>query len=189
MTEETSKKKFYQKWWFWLIIAIVLLAVIGSAIGGGANDGNTDNGSPDEDNAATDVEDQTPQKYYVGDTVSSGNMYVKINSVTETKKIGYSYETEYVFLIVNLRVENRNRSEAYYDSSNFILKNGSISYEPNTAGLAVENGFWLNLTVGAGISKEINIVYEIPASYTTADYYLEIDEGLFSAAEKIYLNK
>ena len=183
MAEEASKK-FYQKWWFWLIVAIVVLAVIGSVISGGTSSENQS-----KDNPSTDVGEQPEQRYHIGDTVSSGNMYVRINNVTETGNIGYLYETEYVFLIINLRVENRGNSEAYYSSSNFILKNGTASYEPNTAGVALENGFWLNLTVGAGISKEINLVYEIPASYTTGDYYLEIDEGILSAASEIYLNE
>lgn len=185
--EEVKTKKFYQKWWFWLIIAIIVLLIIGSAVGGSS--------ASDDEKKQSDIGDtsseteETPSKHYVGDTVASGNMYVKINSLTETQSIGYSYKTEHVFLIVNLRVENRGSREAYYDASNFLLKNGNATYEPHSSGISLENGFWLNLTVGAGISKEVNVVYEIPRTYLYDDYYLEIDEGFFSPAEKIYLNK
>ena len=134
MEENAPKKKIYQKWWFWLIVIIIILAVIG-AIAGGSNSDTTDKTDDTSDKKPTE------QVWHVGDTVTSGNLRACVKQVSETNEIGGLYSTEYVFLLLNVRIENIGTSEQYYTSSNFYLKNGSVTYEVHTAGIAVENGF------------------------------------------------
>lgn len=181
MEENATKKKIYQKWWFWLIAVIVILAVIG-AIAGGGTGSDTDKNSDDPGKHTSE------QVYRIGDTVTSGNLRVCVNQVNETKEIGGLYSTDYVFLLLSVRIENIGTREQYYTSSNFYLKNGSVTYEVHTAGIAIENGFWAAETLGPGLGKDIVLVYEIPRTYTSGDYYLEVDEGILAPAVKIYLN-
>ncbi len=181
MEENAPKKKIYQKWWFWLIAIIIILAVIG-AIAGGSNSDTTDKTDDTSDKKPTE------QVWHVGDTVTSGNLRACVKQVSETNEIGGLYSTEYVFLLLNVRIENIGTREQYYTSSNFYLKNGSVTYEVHTAGIAVENGFWAAETLGPGLGKDIVLVYEIPRTYKSGNYYLEVDEGILAPAVKIYLN-
>ena len=185
-SKANQSKKFYQKWWFWLIIAIVVLAAIGSVAGGTSASDETQQTT--DGNGTTQGSDKE-ERYYVGDTVSSGDLYVTINSVRETNYINGlgGVSTENVFLILSVKLENRGNKEDYYDSSCFYLKNDGKTYEPSSAGFNLTNGFWLGVDIGAGITKNVDLVYEIPRSYVYDNYYLEVDEGILSAAAKIYL--
>lgn len=175
-SKANQSKKFYQKWWFWLIIAIVVLAAIGSVAGGtSATDGNgTTQGSDKE------------EKYYVGDTVSSGNLYVTINSVRESKYVN-GVTTDNLFIILSITVENRGNKSDSYKQNCFKLKNGDAVYEISNVGINLPNGYWLQLEVGPGLKRNTELVYEIPRSYVYDNYYLEVVEGFLSAAAKIYL--
>lgn len=179
MSEEPAKKKFYQKWWFWLIVVIIVIAAISAAAGSG--DGDTSDNV--ESNTTQTEEDE---KYYIGDTVTSGDTRVKVTDVYETNKIGFD-TTEYVFLVVVARVENIGSDEHIYSSSDFLLKNGNLEYQVHSAGLYLEDGFWLTLSLGPGIAYTVSFVYEIPRSYVYGNYCFEVDEGLLAPAQKIYL--
>ena len=116
----------------------------------------------------------------------TGDTRVRVNRVYETTKIGLE-ETDYVFLVIEARVENLSTREKFYTSSNFYLRNGKLTYEAHSAGIYLENGFWASLTLGPGLSATTLFVYEIPRSYIYGDYYFEVDDGFLSEAVKIYL--
>ncbi len=176
MDEGQTKKKFYQKWWFWLIVIIVIAAVIGAAAGGGGSDTDDNTPPPTTEN----------DKHYIGDTVTTGDTRVRVLNVYETTQIGFD-TTDYIFLVVVARVENLGSNERAYSSSDFVLKNGDLQYEVDSAGIYLDDGFWLTLTLGPGIADTVSFVYEIPRSYQYGNYYFEVDEGFLAVAQKIYL--
>lgn len=48
----------------------------------------------------------------------------------------------------------------------------------------LDNGFWINETIGSGITKTIAIVYEIPSEFESTDY-IKVKDGFKTA--KIYM--
>lgn len=173
--KDNKSKAFYQKWWFWLIIALVVLAAIGSVAGG----------------ASTEEEEEEPKteiKYYVGDTVSSGDLYVTVNDIRETNYVN-GVTTDNLYIILDVTIENRGNKSATYKQDCFILKNGDRTYEICNDGIYLPDGYWLQIEVGAGLKRNTALVYEIPRSYVYDNYYLEVKEGWLSSSAKVYLIK
>lgn len=149
------------------------MAAIGSVAGG----------------ASTEEEEEEPKteiKYYVGDTVSSGDLYVTVNDIRETNYVN-GVTTDNLYIILDVTIENRGNKSATYKQDCFILKNGDRTYEICNAGIYLPDGYWLQLEVGPGLKRNTELVYEIPRSYVYDNYYLEVVEGFLSAAAKIYL--
>lgn len=162
----------------------MVLAIIGSVAGGTSASDETEQTT--DGNGTTQGSDKE-EKYYVGDTVSSGNLYVTINSVRESKYVN-GVTTDNLFIILSVTVENRGNKSDSYKQDCFKLKNGDAVYEISNAGIYLPDGYWLQLEVGPGLKRNTELVYEIPRSYVYDNYYLEVDEGIWSAAAKIYLS-
>ena len=130
------------------------------------------------------------KQYGFGDSVKVGNVVFQINNATNTNKIGTEYvgaETEYNFVILNLTVKNIGKKEISLLSDMMTLHNGDKTYETHSSGIYLENGFYVIETIGADISKTINVVYETPIEYTP-DFYLVVKESSYSyTSDKIYL--
>jgi len=89
----TQKKKFYQKWWFWLIVGILVLGGIGSALGYGDKPSTKDTSIVKETSIAKVVptEKETTQKETAifgnplnlspGESYNDNNVVITIESV------------------------------------------------------------------------------------------------------------
>ena len=150
------------------------------------SDSDTDTEEDEEGDGATTTEPVDDHVGHIGDVLTTGDTRVCVNRVYETTEIGLE-ETDYVFLVIEARVENLSTREKFYTSSNFYLRNGKLTYEAHSSGIYLENGFWASLTLGPGLSATTLFVYEIPRSYIYGDYYFEVDDGFLSEAVKIYL--
>ncbi|MGE4276884.1 MAG: hypothetical protein AB7E30_06865 [Lawsonibacter sp.] len=79
---EKRKKKFYQKWWVWVLAVFVLFSVVGSFANGSGHDVNQDAGgsqakaassSSAQASASSSVVEQTPATQAYSAELSSGN--------------------------------------------------------------------------------------------------------------------
>ena len=186
MQEEVKqKKKWYKKWWVWVLV-VLLIGGIDGTIGGASSNGENKPTTGDNDNTQETI-------YHLNDVVISGDLEAIVTSVTNTKYIGdelLGEGTENNFIIVTVKLKNNGSKEKYLSGSNFYLFDGKNRYEPHTAGIHLKDtGFYLNTTIGSGISKTISIVYEIPAEYVKGNYYVNISDGIFEKDAKVYLNK
>ena len=186
---QKEKKPITKKWWFWVIIVVVILGIAGG-IGGGAAGGNSNNSSENggtvnnsSENGGT-VNNQKVE-YKLNDTVTVGDLQYTISSPYNTVKVGtLGTVTQNNYVVVTVTIKNNGSSEKYISDSNFKYCRENNKYNTHNDGIYLENGFWLNVTIGAGITKTIQVVYEIPSEYVSTDY-IQVKDGF--KTEKIYM--
>jgi len=170
MSEQTrAKKSVFKKWWFWAIIIVVVVVIIAvsSSMAGGESGGG-----------------KTPAKNYINDTVTAGKISAKVTQVEDTKQIGTAFlgsTTEDNFILIYITITHTGSSEVSLTSSSFELYKGTAKYSTHTAGLYLENGFWVLLEIGAGLTKSTIVVFETPSEHTADEYELKISQSIYSA--------
>ena len=177
--KEKKQRPFYQKWWFWLIIGVVVLGIIGSIVGGTAG-GSSSNSGGGSSSSQTST-------YGMNQKVKVKDLEFTITGAYDTKILGNSTlgaTTENNFVVVTITVKNNSSSEINLYESNFRYYRGSNAYEAHSGGIYLDNGFYVVQSVGAGITKTINVAYEIPSAHQSSDYVLVKDSY---KTEKIYL--
>ena len=131
-----------------------------------------------------------PKEYGFNEAVQIGDFEYTIKGASNTKQIGSSYvidETEYNFVIVNMSVKNIGKSEVTIYSKMMLYYIGENEYEPRSSSAIVtslEDGFASYVKIGAGLSKTLNVVYEIPNEYQATDYLL-LKDSINSNAKSI----
>lgn len=137
---EKVKKPFYKKWWFWLIIIVLVIGIAGT--GGedqtepeavanedseeAADDASESDNSTDEGEEGTeaDEEELTEDEFSVGEAVQLGD---NVLTVTEVEKSdGDEFDqpksgNEYV--IVHVEIENSGEENISYNPFNFKMAN------------------------------------------------------------------
>ena len=179
--DQVEKKPFYKKWWFWLIIGIVIVGIIGSIVGGPAGS-SSNSGTNSGGNSS-----QTSTTHGMNETVTVGDLEYKVTAAYDTVKIGSSGDvTSYNYVVITLVVKNNSSSEKTLYSSFFSYYRGNNKYEPSTQALHLNssNPFLGFEKVGADLSKTITIVYEIPSAHVATDY-LQVQDSF--RTEKIYM--
>lgn len=201
LKKNSENKPFYTKWWFWLIIGIVVLAIIG-AIVGGTSDTSTDNdnGAMDNsDNSDSDTsygnsdsdESETDTRFYIGDTVANdSDIAFKVTSVRNTKYIGSSYlgeSTNNNFIVIDLSVINNGDDPYAVNPNDFTLESNGKSYTYHSATFYLDNGI-IYTEVNPGITASFGIVFETPSTSEKAQYSMICQgSGWFSEDVKIIL--
>ena len=138
------------------------------------------------------VFDGGSKTYGFGDVVKVGDIEYTALSARNTKSIGSEYlgeTTSNNFVIVNLRVRNVGNKELSLFSSMMIYTIRNSEYEPHTAGIYLDNGFYVIMSIGSGISKTIDVVYEIPSNYSESDYLSVKASSYSSSTKKIYMRR
>lgn len=180
--DQVEKKPFYKKWWFWLIIGIVIVGIIGSIVGGTAGS-SSNSGTNSGGNSS-----QTSTTHGMNETVTVGDLEYKVTAAYDTVKIGSLGDvTSNKYVVITLVVKNNSSSEKSLTSSSFSYYRGNNKYEPSTQAMYLNsssNPFLAIEKVGAGISKTITIVYEIPSAHVATDY-LQVKDSF--RTEKIYM--
>lgn len=173
-----TKEKNIRKIWYIYLIAIVALFVVGMAgcFDIDDTDSNSYNGSsPSGSNNIS---------YYIGDTVTAGDLEFKVNSISDTNILGSSLvgeSTENNFIVINITIRNIGKSEVTLTSAYMTLKRGSIEYSVNSGSIYLENGFYVLQEIGVGISKTISVAYETPDKSTDSTYVLKVGTTLKNA--------
>ena len=129
--------------------------------------------------------------YEISDKVTVGSLQYVVESVEDTDFIGNAIlnkTTDYNFAIVSMTVYNMSTSEISLYTDMIAYHIGENVYEPNSAGMYVEDGFYVLLSIGAKLRKHINIVYEVLRKHTAGDY-LEVFSQNKTESAKIYLRE
>lgn len=173
-TPKKQKKPIYKKWWFWLIIGIVIV----SAISSGGNDTDTPSGTTPpaisqtgDSPAQTETTAPSDPYYRPGDMIDANGLkitYVKAEKHEESNQF-LQPEDGYMYVKLYLSVENTagtdryissfefdcyadgKKQESYY-SSNESLEGGTLSSGRSTEG-------YIYFTVPTG-AKDIEVEYE-----------------------------
>ncbi len=134
--------------------------------------------------------DKEVKEYYLTQSAEVGNITFVVNNVSDTKHIGSSYgkDTDANFVILNITFTNNGSEEETIFDSQMKYYVGNNKYEVSIAGSHADSGFCLNISVGAGLKKTANVVFEIPSTHTENDYLSVSDGGLFaSETAKIWM--
>lgn len=180
------RKPAYKRWWFWLLMGIATIVVASIIIGVAANSNNNSGGGNSQQTTTT------PAKtgYGFRDIVTVGDVQFTLNNALDTKQIGsdlLGYKTDYNFVILSLNIKNNSSKELDVLSGMMKYHIGSSVYETHAAGIYLDDGFYVSKQIGAGMSKTINVVFEIPSEYKSTDY-LEVKDSTYSyKSANIYL--
>lgn len=81
-----NKKPIYKRWWFWVIVALVLISVIA---------GSTGEEKAKEDKVYnSSAETTAPQTYAIGDTITTDKFEIRVKSVQTQTSVGGQYSSE-----------------------------------------------------------------------------------------------
>ena len=167
-----------------IVGSVMAIGSIGVLVSGGSS-GTTNTPSVSRTNT-TSVVETTVSESRIGDTVSVGNFEFTVVNAYDTKKVPSSLGevTENNFVIVTLKIKNNATTEKTLTESNFYYYRGANRYGTHNDGIYLTDGFWLSTSIGAGLSKTISIVYEIPSEHLGTDY-IQVKDSF--KTEKIYM--
>lgn len=158
-----SKKKFYKRWWVWVLAVVVLLIVIGASGDSspkkvGENQGG---GAP-----AQPVAQEQSQSFKVGDQIKLGDSVVTVNKVEYSQGGQYTHPAEgNEWINLNVTIENTGASQQYVTTMGqmYVRDGGGNSYQVAVTNKALENpGFGLDGAVIAKSKRTGWVGFEIP---------------------------
>ncbi|MED0676946.1 DUF4352 domain-containing protein [Aneurinibacillus thermoaerophilus] len=186
------KKPIYKKWWFWLLVVIVL-----GAIGNSGEDKPQETATaPVTQSASTQPAEapkaEAPAKTYkVGEAVPVENFIYTVSKISNKKQIGNEFlnkKTENTFLVIDVAIKNGDKEARMMDTSLFKLKDANgTEYDPDAEADMYVNGdnpFFLS-NVNPGLTKKGKIVFELPTD--AKGLQLEVNSGVGTAAGKTEL--
>ena len=148
-----------------------------------------DDPSGETEKAATEAPEEV--KYGIHDSVRLDDLEYEVTSVSDTKVISSYFEdgkTDNNFVVISIKITNRGNRETSVDSNSFTYYVGENSYRTNDAALYLDNGLWLAESIGAGLSKTVKLVFEIPSEHKKRDF-LVIQPSWFGDKATIYMKK
>lgn len=173
-TNETNavkaKKPIYKKWWFWIIIGIIVLAIIGGVAGGTSEGANTDR----DDNNVTVGK--------IGDTIkNSDGVSICLVSCENTKILGTEYlndTTENNYILLTIQVTNNSKkTQTFYGSCADLYNSNNTKYEAQTS-LYID--YIISEDIGVGISKTFQVVFETPTTTEQEKYTVKIGYSMYT---------
>lgn len=194
------KKPFYKRWWFILIVAIVLIGVIANIFGDADQDKTSETPSDDSSTSVSSEEtteepseevpeEEAPEEheFTVGQDVPVGDMIFKVTSVEVVDNLNTDYsETTPIgdkFVLVNLDLTNNGNEQTTISSSFFKLLNGDITYETDsnadTALIMQDRSFFLT-EINPGLTASGTVAFDLPADAADpAQLVLQVQTGVF----------
>jgi hypothetical protein len=134
--QATPKKKFYKRWWFWVLAVIALFVIIGMT--GSAGTTPTKVGVNDSDTSG----EQSNSTYKVGDQIKLGKSIVTVNNVEFSSGGQYSKPNAgNEWVNVNLTIQNTDSSQQYVTTLGqmFVRDGQGNSYQVAVTNKAMEN--------------------------------------------------
>ena len=166
---QKQKKPIYKKWWFWLIIGIIVVSVIST----GDSKTETSSGSaPVSQNETSPAQVETTTApdpfYHVGDVIDANGLkitYVKAEKHKESNKY-LQPEDGYMYIKLYLSAENTSSSDCYISSFEFdCYADGKKQEAYYTSDEALEGG-----TLSSGRKDEGYIYFTVPAKDIEVEY-------------------
>jgi len=182
--EVKTKKPFYKRTWFWMVVIFIAVAAI-------ASNGGNDDPKDSKSTAASSTKSESKKEYKIGDTVKVGDMQYKVTKTSASKKVGPSALQETAngtFLIVDLNVKNNGEDSVTVDSSFFNLKLGSKTYKADADASmsanqkedgSIDNSFFLqDLNPGSEMSGKV--VFDVSEDVANSSgLKLQVQTGTF----------
>lgn len=142
-------------------------------------------------------EEPKEEVIYAQSDVAAGDKYtVQIMGVTETQLIPSlsDFRTENRYLIVEVRITNHTTMDATFSASDFTVSDGTHSFDH----LSTE-AYWYGKdrdvpglsyveTVKEGLSSRFYLVFEVPESVQSREYFLTIEYPAFDGQVKFRIN-
>lgn len=200
MAKIKQKKPIYKKWWFWVIVVMVI-GIVGSS----GEDEPVDNQPVDNQAEAqeqgkdtekttekktekeTETEEETEAVYVIGDIFNVGKLGVKILEVEEKKEFVSDnmfiddITTDGKFIAVTAELTNNDKEAVTFTNSLFkLIDDQDREFEAHTdAGLMTILGdsYLFLESCNPGMSKTGIFVFEVPAD--VEQYHLLVREKMF----------
>lgn len=164
-----AKKKFYKRWWFWVLAVIAFFIVIGMASGG-----ESDSQKVGENGSNTESQKQGQETkdtvYKVGDQIKLDNAIITVNKVEYSPGGQYTKPAEgNEWINLNVTIENTGSSQQYVTTLGqmFVRDGDGNSYQIAVTNKALENpGLGLDGAVIAKSKKTGWVGFEIKKGAT-----------------------
>lgn len=177
--EDKTKKKFYKKWWFWVLV-VGFLIVVGSS--------DTKTQKVGQNNTA----DQTVKEevFKVGDQVKIGDSILTINKVEYSQGGQFSKPTEgNEWVNLNITIENTASTQQYVTTLGqmFVRDGAKNSYQVAVTNKVMENpSLGLDGTIIANSKRTGWVGFEIPKNSTELQF--QYNKNAFSGNNNILIN-
>jgi len=154
-----EKKSVFKRWWFWVIVSIVLIG-IGGAAGGNKGDTATNTGS----NGSQDQKAEEKTEFKVGETASFDNKTITVTDVQRNYDTGNQFaqpESGKEFVIVTVNIVNNSDSNLDYNTFEFKMQD-SNGVQQSEAITALSEGKLNSGSLAKGGKVTGKLAYEVP---------------------------
>lgn len=155
-----EKKSVFKRWWFWVIIVIILIG-IGGAAGGNKGDTATNTGS---NNGSQDQKAEEKTEFKVGETASFDNKTITVTDVQRNYDTGNQFaqpESGKEFVIVTVAIANNGDSNLDYNTFEFKMQD-SNGVQQSEAITALSEGKLNSGSLAKGGKVTGKLAYEVP---------------------------
>lgn len=180
--EMKPKKKFYKKWWFW-VIAVVIIGAIGSS---GSKNEPQKVGETTATSTKTEEKKNEPKIFKVGDVVQLKDFKVTVNKVYNVKGDDFSKPKDgNEFIAVDCTLENISDKEQAVSSMLMfkVVDKDGRACEYSLLGLTAAKAGQLDGKIGPGRKMSGAYVVEVPKGTTGLE--LEFNSSFISSGQLI----
>lgn len=155
-----DKKPLWKRWWFWLIL-IIVLGGIGNAIDSTPSKVNSTNNT--QSSSKDDSNNIEEQIFALGDEVKLKNNILVVNSIEKNAGSDFDKPKDgYEFVIVNVTIKNGGSSEISYNPYDFELQNSNgeithITFTTVNSSTALHDG-----SLASGGQTSGSVAFEAP---------------------------
>ncbi|WP_433594937.1 DUF4352 domain-containing protein [Lysinibacillus xylanilyticus] len=195
------KKPFYKKWWFILIVAIIVLGALGNMAG--ENDTTKENDkkdkvetsakAPENKDSSKDEKEDKEKEEIVGINIplEVGDAVFTLNGVSLADQVGPSVlptKASGKYVVLDVTYKNNGNKAVTIDASFFKLKRGEKTYESDSAASMsanqgedgnIQNSFFLQ-EVNPDMEIKGKVVFDLaPEVAEATDLQLQVQTGIF----------
>ena len=177
-TPKTPGSPLYKKWWFWVIL-LVIVAICGGAL---SNTGQWPNSSSSTSQTPNDTQDDhqddknsnTPATPSIGVAAKADKLEIVVLSVDRNYSASYAKPGDDMeYIKVNLSVKNNSDDLQSYNALHFKIEDSNGSIEPHTnAAMAQADDALNHGDLAAHGTKTGSIVFEVPAGDTNLKLHI-----------------
>ncbi|MFJ8517626.1 DUF4352 domain-containing protein [Lysinibacillus xylanilyticus] len=190
------KKPFYKKWWFILIVAIIVLGALGNMVGG--NDTTKENDKKDKVETSAKApenkdssKDEKEEIVGINTPLEVGDAVFTLNGVSLADQVGPSVlptKASGKYVVLDVTYKNNGNKAVTIDASFFKLKRGEKTYESDSAASMsanqgedgnIQNSFFLQ-EVNPDMEIKGKVVFDLaPEVAEATDLQLQVQTGIF----------